>query len=1059
MGVFGAPVAHEDDPERAVRAAFDLLEASSGDHPIRVAVNTGEAFIAMGAGPQVGEAVAGDVVNTASRMQAVAPLGGVVVGELTWHAVRDRFEAEELEPYSAKGKAEPIKVWHVLREREDVDQGPVAPLVGRTRELDLLRQTVARASDERCAQLVTIVSEPGIGKSRLVSELRDMLGGEVTWLEGACAPYGDANALAPLRQVVRRLAGVDTGDDADTVDVALGSLVARAESVPTEQEWLRARLAVVADVVRADDLDRQIPPAEVAMAAAQVLSAAARERPIVVAIEDLHWSEAVLRDVLSQIVDDGDAPIVIACTARPELFDQDPSWGGGRANSTTIRLMPLSDKETATLVEVLLTSVIKSEAERQQVLTNVGGNPLFAVEFVRMLREQHLDAMEVPMSVQAVIGARLDSVAPERRAVLQDAAVVGARFWPDLLAVVGDVDADGVRGALAELTRRGLVVRSSSSWFPEQPEYGFGHALIREVAYSRLPRMVRATKHAEVGMWLESAVGDRRDAFLDALARHFEQAVLLADASGERRQADAWRERATACLFEAGRLTMPLDPAGAFARFERVLAIADEEDPSFVQALSHSGLAGRRSGLLSREEVLARHERAAAIYRERGDAVAEARAHTSIGGQLMGMGFAEEARAHFATGAELLADHPEATVEGALVNAWLAEVQMFAGNPGPAAEFSGAALSTGAADAPVAIMALHIRGDSRIALGDPDGIDDLREALRLAEEIGSVSDIVTSHSYLADREWQVDGPAVALARLDQASGLADRRGAFSQGSWTKVSSLEILFELGRWDELLSRAGQSAGDRRMDESLLLAIDLWTTAVAMRRGQPVGDLDDMLARAHALEELQVLGPSLALSAICAARDGDGAMAAARAREFEETTRGKAAMYRSEWAPDMVRVAGNVGAADVARDIVTYGERVTMRDALLIDTAAAALEGDDADPAIWSAIEQRWHAYGNPYQEALAALALGRLGDQTEAAARGRAILDELGVPPRTPEILGARGSRRRGPARGRRGAHRRVRGQRGQGLPHPRRRHRAEHRRPRSSSSSAPSPRTS
>ncbi len=999
MGVFGAPVAHEDDPERAVRAAFDLLAAASGDHPIRVAVNTGEAVVKMGAGPQVGEAVAGDVVNTTSRMQSVAPPGGVVVGELTWRSVRDRFEAEELEPFVAKGKAEPIRVWRVLGEREDVDQGPVAPLVGRRRELDILRQTVERASDERCAQLVTIVSEPGIGKSRLVSELHELLAGEVTWLEGACAPYGDANALAPLRQVVRRLAGVDAGDDAPTVDAALGSLVARAESVPTEQEWLRARLAVVADVVRAEDRDRQIPPAEVAMAAASVLSAAAADRPIVVVIEDLHWSEAVLRDVLSQIVDDGDAPIVIACTARPELFDADPSWGGGRANSTTIRLMPLTDRETATLVEVLLTSVIQSEAERREVLTNIGGNPLFAVEFVRMLQEQHLAGTEVPMSVQAVIGARLDSVVAERRAVLQDASVVGASFWPDALAAIGDGDVGDIRGALAELTRRGLVVRSSSSSFPEQAEYGFGHALIREVAYSRLPRMARAHKHASVGMWLESAVGDRRDAFLDALARHFEQAVLLADASGERRQADAWRARAAEGLFEAGRATMPLDPAGAFARFERVLAIADEEDPWFVQALAHSGLAGRRAGLLSREEVLARHERAAAMYHERGDAVAEARAHTSIGGQMMGMGFAEEARAHFATGEELLAAHPEATVERALVNAWLAEVQMFAGNPGPAAEFAGRALATEAADPPVAIMALHIRGDSRIALGDGDGIDDLREALRLAEEIGSVSDIITSHSYLADREWMVDGPTVALARLDQASGLADRRGAFSQGSWTKISSLEILFELGRWNELLARAELSAGDQRLDESLLLAIDLWTSAVALRRGQPVGDLANMLARAHALEELQVLGSALALSALCAARDGDRARAAAIAREFEETTRGKSAMYRSEWAPDIVRVARDVGAADVARDIVSYGERVTPRDALLLDTAAAVLEGDGADAATWAALEDRWHAYGNLFQEALAALALGRVSDDAEATGRGRAILDRLGVPAET------------------------------------------------------------
>ena len=227
MGVFGAPISHEDDPERAVSAAFALLEASEGGPPIRVAVNSGEAVVVMGTGPQIGEQVAGDVVNTASRMQSAAPPGGVVVGELTWLAVRDRFETEELAPFTAKGKAEPIRIWRVLRERETASPSPMAALVGRARELALLRDSLARASVERCAQLVTIVAEPGIGKSRLVFELQRLLGEEVTWLQSACAPYGDANALAPLGAVVRELLGVDAIEEDSRIDDVLAAVVAR----------------------------------------------------------------------------------------------------------------------------------------------------------------------------------------------------------------------------------------------------------------------------------------------------------------------------------------------------------------------------------------------------------------------------------------------------------------------------------------------------------------------------------------------------------------------------------------------------------------------------------------------------------------------------------------------------------------------------------------------------------------------------------------------------------------------------------------------------------------
>ena len=991
MGVFGAPIAHEDDAERAVRAALDLVAASEGGHPIRVAVNTGEAVVNMGTGPQVGEAVAGDVVNTASRMQSVAPPGGVVIGELTWIAVRDHLETEERDPFTAKGKAEPIRVWEVLGAR-DVSAAPVTSLVGRKRELAMLRDIAARARRERCAELVTIVAEPGIGKSRLVVELRRALGGEFAWLQSACAPYGDANAFASMTEIVRSLAGLRPGDPAED---AIAALVARAESAESEQAWLRTRLSVLADVSGGEG---QVPVLEVAAAAAQVLQAAAAERPLVLAIEDLHWSEPALRDLLSAIVDGIDAPLVLLCTTRPELFDIDPSWGGGRGNSATIRLAPLSDEETSALVEAMLATTIRSDAERERVLRNIGGNPLFAIEYVRMLADK-LEAVveaDMPVSVQAVIGARLDSVAPPIRAVLQDAAVVGVRFWSDALAAVGD--GEDVRGALAELTRRGLIVRSATSWFPEQAEYGFSHTLVREVAYARLPRMARARKHAAMGAWLATAAGTRGEEFADALAHHFEQAVLLADASGEPVEADTWRQRAATWLLTAADVALRLDPAGSFTRNERVLAITDETDPLYARALGQSALAGRRSALLSREEVLARHERVVAFHVADGDRVAEARARASLGGQFMALARRQEALAEFAAAAALLADEPEAAAELALVNAWMAEDEMFAGNPGPAADHAGRALASGAATEPIAIMALHIRGDSRIALGDPEGIEDLHEALERAQALGAVSEIVTSYSYLADREWQVEGPEVALARLDAGSELADRRGAFSQGSWSKVAALELLVELGRWDEVLARAAPLASDDRMDESLVVAVDIWTTLVHLLRGHPVGDVDDILARARAVEELQVLAPALALAARAAVAAGDPARAVALAKEFDAATRGKASMYRSESVAAVSRVAIAAGATEVARALVAGSEPVTMRDELFVDTAAAIVREADgvSDPAAWATLETRWQEYGGLFERAQAALALGRTGDRA-AAARGQRALGGLGIPP--------------------------------------------------------------
>jgi hypothetical protein len=349
-------------------------------------------------------------------------------------------------------------------------------------------------------------------------------------------------------------------------------------------------------------------------------------------------------------------------------------------------------------------------------------------------------------------------------------------------------------------------------------------------------------------------------------------------------------------------------------------------------------------------------------------------------------------RAGVRDGGGLLASEPEAAAALALVHAWMAEDEMFAGNPGPAAEHAARALAIEEANEPVAIMALHIRGDSRIALGDPGGIDDLHEALDRAQALGSVSEIVTSYSYIADREWQV-GSGAGPKRLDGGARWRSAR-RLQPGSWSKVAALELLYELGRWDEMLTRALPLTNDERMDESLVVAVDIWTTLVHLRRGQPLGDVEGILARAREVEELQVLAPALALAALVTLA---GAMPPGprRSREFETVTRGKASMYRSESAVAVARLALAAGVPEVADDLVARSEPVTMRDKLFVDTAAAVVRESEGavEPEVWADLERRWHAYGNVYEEAHAALARSRR--TTPGRRRGPGDARGLGV----------------------------------------------------------------
>ena len=471
MGVFGAPVAHEDDAERAIRAALAVqARASEMDIAVRAAVNTGEAVVTFATGPRVGENVAGDVVNTASRLQSVAPHGGVAVGESTYRATRGAVDYRELEPVTVKGKAEPLRVWVVEGVREETPgraDDDATPFVGREQERTLLRELFARASQERSLQLVTVVGDPGIGKTRLVGDLRDHVltqSGPTRWYRGRCLPYGESVTFAPLEEVVREVTGVRRSDDRDEAAEKLDRHLQELEPRAEDADWLRARLAPLLGLV---DVDGQAAANREESFAAwtRFLGDEAATAPTVLVIEDLHWADPAMLDFLDQLGDLNDAPLLLVTTARPELFEIRRDWGAGKPNSSTDHAVATHRGRHATAAfrapgADRAPSRIAGAAPRER-----RGNPLYALEFVRMLADRGAvdDAGSIPLpdSIQALIAARLDALTPAQRSLLQDAAVVGDHFWSGAVASMNASDVD-VAERLRELRRRGMIRRSST---------------------------------------------------------------------------------------------------------------------------------------------------------------------------------------------------------------------------------------------------------------------------------------------------------------------------------------------------------------------------------------------------------------------------------------------------------------------------------------------------------------------------------------------------------------------------------------------------------------------
>ena len=1019
MAVFGAPTVHEDDPERAVRAGLALLEevgrlnATTGSPvlSVRVGVNTGEAVVSLDAHPEAGETmVTGDVVNTAARIQAQAPVNGVAVGHGTFRATRRVFEYASLEPIDARGKAAPVAVWQALRPRarfgSDVIRTMTTPLVGRELDVALLRAVVDKVISERSVHLVTIAGEPGVGKSRLVAELyayTDSLDALVTWRQGRCLPYGNGITFSALAEIVRAHAGIFESDSGDVATAKLEAVLPESGDVP----WMRARLLTLLGIETAEPALQE----ELFTAWRRFLESVAERTPLVLVVEDVHWADPALLEFLAHLADWATGvPLLVVSTARPELYETNGSWGARLRNHTAINLSPLSDADATKLVAALLDRTVLPVETQQLLLERAGGNPLYAEEFVHMLHDRDLIdrrgalTAEVPLpeSIQALIAARLDTLPPARKALLQDAAVLGKVFWAGAVVAMGGRDPQDVERALHELSRKELVRPFRQTSMEGEAEYGFWHLLVRDVAYQQIPRARRAARHLAAADWLEATAEDR----VDELAHHTGEALALAKATGDAVLQAAVTPRAARYALLAGERAFGLDAARALTLLDRAKSLTPEQDPAFPAVLLSWALAARESGrLLEAVEALEHAVRrfdAAGDVRHAGQALARLSSARWSLGEADSLAIAERAVA-------LL----EPTSGPELVDALsrVASSRFVSGNYAAAIETADRALAVAAelgSDMPGS--ALATRGFARCDLGDIAGLSDVEQALGLLVAAGRGLEASTVLHNLACTRWFLEGPASAVATLDEALRFSTARGLVESAQIHEASISAFLVDSGRLDEGLARADavlprlRDSGNRLFEHDVLAG---QAVALDERGGNALAPALAALDIARGTHDAAYL----AFAAWAAAPVLIAAGRTAEARQLLGEVAQASGHDHSEYAHHLPRLARAAASLDdddlIARLAAGVPAHVARQQQALLTVRAIQAErlGEHARAAeLYGDAAEHWERLTEVIEQAHALLGCGRcliaVGDPAAEAPlqTARALFERMGARPR-------------------------------------------------------------
>jgi len=849
MAVFGVPSAHEDDAERAVRAAFAIREcAREGTGgpmslDVRVGITSGEVVGGGGGGGEL--LVTGASVNAAARLQQAAAPGELLVGsvtrDLTSHTVRygepRRVEAKGMGGLEAFPAEDLLSELPALRPAPELS----APLVGRDRELRLLETTLERVAEERRAYVMTVFGSAGVGKSRLAQEWisRHHEGA----LVGRCLPYGEGITFWPVREMLYTDAGIHPTDTRDEVKARIRTAVLRAFGASDpDAEPVARRLTVLAGNVGAEEALPDVHPSNVApelrWAMRRYVERRAADRPVVLVFEDVQWAEPALLDLIEHIAEWTRAPVFVLCLARPELLDARPSWGGGKTNAAALALEPLSAADTRRLIQALLGATDLPTELADDVCARAEGNPLYVEEFLRMmidsaritrvdgqwLMARALPAMAMPPTLQGIIAARLDTVPPDVKRILQHSAVIGKRFWTTALAALSGGPVD--EAPLLDAIRRGLIFDCDERGLEGGRSYEFRHSLMRNVAYGGVPKGERLRLHDAFAGWLEGVARDRVGEYADTIAYHAEQAfglarelgspraaalgqrayaLLLAAATRARRRADlnsaqALYARAAASGEAAG---MPLGERVEAEGFAALSGYYVEGTAEALARLDRAIEAARAAGpsevlvrLLSQRGFIARKDSSADAYFDEGIAVARATGDPHLIAHAMVLSNAQPwTRGDLETHRRILEEAyafmkaSDARAELGICLVWLATNALQRGDFGGAQRFLEEAAQAAEASGSKFQQWAVARARSREAIARGEHVNGVRfanDALALAIEVGARRLIGLAHARLGDALFEAGEPAQSRTVLEQGRATVDRetmREAFVEIEW------------------------------------------------------------------------------------------------------------------------------------------------------------------------------------------------------------------------------------------------------------------------------------
>ena len=893
MAVWGTPTATEDDAERAVRAALDLVAAVSAlgdelgapDLRARAGVLTGEAAVTLGAEGQ--GMVAGDLVNTASRVQSVAEAGAVLVGDSTRRATEQTVVFEEAGEHELKGKEGRTPLWRALRVVSGVrgqlkSDGLEAPFVGRERELRQVKDLFHVCAEEKKAQLVSIIGIAGIGKSRLAWEFYKYFDGIVEtiwWHRGRCLAYGEGVTYWALADMVRMRCRIAEDEEPAAALEKLQATLAEHMLAPEERRFVEPGLMQLLGLGESEDGDRQ----ELFAAWRLFFERLADSSPTVLVFEDLQWADASLLDFVEYLLEwSRSYPLFVVTLARPELLEQRRTWGAGQRSFSSLYLEPLSDQAMEELLRGLVPGL--PEGLTAQILTRAEGVPLYAVETVRMLLDRGLlahdgstyrvvaeiEALEVPETLQALIAARLDGLSDEERRLLQNGAVLGKTFSRQALAALTGHSEPELEPLLASLVRKEVLSLQADPRSPEHGQYGFLQDLVRRVAYETLAKRDRKSRHLAAADHLALTLGE--DEVAEVIASHL---LAAYQAAPNAEDAPALRLRAVAALVRAGERGAALAAAAEAQRYFDQAAGLTDDPVAQAELTARAGEMARRAGNPADARTLL--EQAAAAYEERGDMVAAARIAARLAEIDFSEGHPPQAVARLAPALDAL-EAAGSDADVAALAAQLGRFLIFSGDYERAAPHLERALSLAEAlDLPETVaQALNSKSVLLGRLHRPRETRLLVEgALAIALEHDLHAAALRAYNNLIVAQWRADEWREQLTTMDRALELARRIGDREWESIFLAGSVSVLSMLGRWDEALDRAaeaGELAATEFAQGLILGAVPIHAYRGSLERAR------DLLARHAAVSESE--NPDIAACYATA----EGVLAASEGRSTE-------------------------------------------------------------------------------------------------------------------------------------------------------------------------------